>query len=141
MAKYKEAVGIGKYSPVVHFEMPYADKDRLAGFYANAFGWKMEKLGKDMGNYVTAATAETGADRMVKTPGTINGGFYPKESGAPLEPSVVIAVESLEAAMKKVEGAGGKLIGKPMDIPGVGKYIPFKDSEGNRVGMLQPKKM
>lgn len=25
-----------------------------------------------------------------------------------------------------------------MDIPGVGLYIAFKDTEGNGVGMLQP---
>jgi hypothetical protein len=25
-----------------------------------------------------------------------------------------------------------------MDIPGVGGYVSFTDSEGNRVGMLQP---
>jgi hypothetical protein len=25
-----------------------------------------------------------------------------------------------------------------MDIPGVGQYVSFTDTEGNRVGMLQP---
>jgi len=25
-----------------------------------------------------------------------------------------------------------------MEIPGVGKYVSFMDSEGNRVSMLQP---
>jgi hypothetical protein len=79
---------------------------------------------------------------MVKAPGTINGGFYPKESGAPVEPSVVIAVEDLEAAMKKVVAAGGKIISKaPEDIPGVGRWVSFRDTEGNRASMLQPKRM
>jgi len=40
--------------------------------------------------------------------------------------------------MKKVAGAGGILLGKPADIPGVGKYISFIDTEGNRASMLQP---
>jgi len=30
------------------------------------------------------------------------------------------------------------VLGEPMDIPGVGKYVSFVDSEGNRVSMLQP---
>jgi predicted enzyme related to lactoylglutathione lyase len=28
-----------------------------------------------------------------------------------------------------------------MDIPGIGKYASFKDTEGNIVGMLQPTPM
>ena len=49
-----------------------------------------------------------------------------------------IAVKNLDEAMKMVKAAGGKILGEPMDIPGIGKYIAFRDTEGNRVGMLQP---
>src|SRR5688572_28561643 len=77
-----------KSNPVVHFEMPYENAERLAKFYTNAFGWQMNKLGSDMGDYVTAATTETDENQMVKAPGTINGGFFPKTSGAPPQPSV-----------------------------------------------------
>jgi predicted enzyme related to lactoylglutathione lyase len=40
--------------------------------------------------------------------------------------------------MKNVEEAGGKVLGEPLDIPGVGLYVSFIDTEGNRVSMLQP---
>ncbi len=130
-----------KMNPVVHFEMPYENSERLTKFYDTVFGWKLNKLGKEMGNYVTAATTETDANRMVKTPGTINGGFYPKSSGAPLEPSVVIAVDNIEEAMAKITKQGGKVLGHPVDIPGVGKYVSFTDTEGNRASILQPTKM
>jgi predicted enzyme related to lactoylglutathione lyase len=40
--------------------------------------------------------------------------------------------------MKMVEKAGGKVLGEPLDIPGVGSYVAFIDTEGNRVSMLQP---
>ena len=59
-------------NPVVHFEMPYEDADRVAEFYKSAFGWDMVNIGEQMGNYITADTAETDENRMVKTPGTIN---------------------------------------------------------------------
>ncbi len=40
--------------------------------------------------------------------------------------------------MKKVAAAGGKIIGEPMEIPGIGTYVSFYDTEGNRASMLQP---
>lgn len=128
-------------NPVVHFEMPYEDKKRLVKFYTQAFGWQMQELGEEMGQYVTAATTEMDENRMIKRPGVINGGFYPKSPVAPMCPSVVIAVDSLKEAMKKVIDAGGKILEKPMEIPGIGQYVSFTDSEGNRVGLLQPRPM
>ena len=128
-----------KSNPVVHFEMPYEDHQRLMKFYSKAFGWELEKLDSQMGDYVTAATTETDNNRMVKTPGTINGGFFPKKTDWPAQyPSVVISVNNIKDAMKKVSDAGGKVLGDPMDIPGIGKYVSFTDSEGNRVSILQP---
>lgn len=124
--------------PVVHFEMPYEDADRIIEFYEKAFDWKMNRYGEDMGNYITAHTAETDENNMVKTPGTINGGFYPKRPDAP-QPCVVISVDDIQNAMKKVIEAGGTVFGEPMDIPGVGLYVTFSDTEGNYASMLQPK--
>jgi len=127
--------------PVVHFEMPYKDAARVSKFYTQAFGWDMVDIGKEMGNYITAETAETDENRMVKTPGAINGGFYPLSmSPQSTQPSVVISVDDLDQAMKDVEAAGGKLLGEPQDIPGIGKWVSFTDTEGNRVSILQPNK-
>jgi predicted enzyme related to lactoylglutathione lyase len=127
-----------KKSPVVHFEMPYEDHERLMKFYKQTFGWELNKFGADMGDYVTAATAETDENRMVKTPGTINGGFFPKSPEAPAMPSVVISVDDIKDSMKKIASAGGKVHGEPQQIPGVGLWVTFTDSEGNRVSILQP---
>ncbi len=132
---------MSKMNPVVHFEMPYEDVKRLQDFYTKAFGWQMSNTGEEMGHYVLAGTTETDANRMVKTPGTINGGFYSKATmpeGVAAIPSVVISVEDIKASMKKVTAAGGKLLGEPMEIPGIGKYVSFTDTEGNRVSILQP---
>lgn len=127
-----------KRNPVVHFEMPYENGERVAKFYSSVFGWELNETGKEMGDYITASTTETDKNRMVKTPGNINGGFYPKSSGAPTEPSVVIAVDNINEAMKKITSAGGKVLGEPIEIPTVGKYVSFIDSEGNRASILQP---
>jgi predicted enzyme related to lactoylglutathione lyase len=128
-----------KMCPVVHFEMPYEDRERMTTFYREAFGWQTQMLGPEMGRYVLATTTET-ADGRPTTPGAINGGFFPHAADRPGQhPSVVIAVEDIGAAMRDVAAAGGEVLGAPMEIPGVGRYVAFNDSEGNRVSMLQPK--
>lgn len=133
-----------KMNPVAHFEMPYKDKKRLAEFYEKTFGWQMQVMGEEMGHYVVASTTETDAPGgQPKNPGAINGGFFPHDPQKPgfQQPSVVVAVDNLAESMEMVKTAGGKILGEPMDIPGVGKFVSFEDSEGNRVGMLQPSQM
>lgn len=129
-------------NPVVHFEMPAEDRNRMAQFYANAFDWKTQMLGPDMGNYVVVQTTETSAEGRPTHPGAINGGFFEKRKDMPGQsPSIVIGVDNIEEAMKRVTKAGGKVLEEPMEIPGVGQYVAFIDTEGNQVSLLQPNKM
>lgn len=136
-------------NPVVHFEMGYFDGGRMKKFYETAFGWNLQQMGAEMGNYILAGTADTDANGMVQTPGTINGGFYQKtEDPLSHAPSVVISVPDINIAMNDVTANGGKILGamnesggvsmEPMMIPGVGLWISFQDTEGNRVSLLQP---
>jgi uncharacterized protein len=128
-----------KMNPVVHFEMPADDRKRMAEFYTRAFGWGTQQLGPEMGNYVVVTTGETDETGRPRHPGVINGGFFQKTADRPSQyPSVVIAVDNVQDSMKKVTAAGGRVLGEPMEIPGVGLYVSFVDTEGNRVSMLQP---
>lgn len=128
-----------KMSPVVHFEMPAEDRKRMADFYSRVFGWQTEMLGPEMGNYVLARTTECDRTGFPKEPGAINGGFFAKDPDMPAQfPSVVIAVDDIRASMKNVAKTGGEVLGEPMEIPGVGQYVSFFDTEGNRASMLQP---
>ena len=129
-------------NPVVHFEMPYDGIEWPTSIQRLSVG-NHQLLGPEMGNYVVVATSEndekTGRPR---NPGVINGGFFARTKDTHY-PSVVIAVEDIRQAMKKVLEAGGKVLGgqktgEPDAIPGVGLYVSFLDTEGNRVSMLQP---
>jgi len=132
-----EAGKMGKMNPVVHFEMPAEDLARVKRFYENVFGWNMNQLGPDMGNYLLATTSPMDEKNNYKEKGAINGGFYEKgEYGT--TPHIVIAVDDLNQFMRKVGESGGELIGEPTAIPGVGDFIMIRDTEGNRVGLLQP---
>ena len=95
------------------------------------------KLGPEMGQYLLVTTAQTDA-RPGAPAGAINGGLFPYKPDWPTQyPSIVIDVEDIHAAMARVGKAGGSVLGDPMEIPGIGRYVAFMDSEGNRNSMLQ----
>jgi len=94
--------------------------------------------GEEMGNYITAQTTDTDANNMVTRPGAINGGFFQKKPTMPAQvPSVVISVQDIKQAMESIKKAGGSVLGDPVEIPGIGTYVSFTDTEGNRVSLLQ----
>jgi predicted enzyme related to lactoylglutathione lyase len=129
-----------KMNPVVHFEMPAINRKRVKKFYETVFGWQMTQLGSDMGYYLMATTSPVDKNNMHKKKGAINGGFFQKEDNSTML-HVVISVDDLKKSMEMMKKSGGKILGKPMNIPSIGKFVMFKDTEGNRVGMLQAIKM
>ena len=132
-----------KKNPVVHFEMPVEDQKRVSEFYSKVFGWKMEQMGSEFAEYVVATTTESDEKTgRPTTPGAINGGFFKKDKNKPGQiPSVVISVNDIKEHMKKVKEAGGEVLGEPVEIPTIGWYVSFHDTEGNRVSLLQPAQM
>jgi len=125
-------------NPVIHFEMPAENRKRMASFYASIFGWQTQQLGPEMGDFVLVTTTESD-EHIPRKPGTINGGFYQKTDDKSQTTTVTIQVDNINEHMKKIEAAGGKLAGEPMEIPGVGLFVSFFDTEGNRVNLLQPR--
>ncbi|WP_422082122.1 VOC family protein [Ulvibacterium sp.] len=125
-------------NPVVHFEFPYKDGDRISTFYKTVFGWELTPLEKEFGSYILATTAET--DAKPGTPaGTINGGFFPIKPDWPGQyPSVVIGVGDIEESMRTINQHGGEVLGEPYNIPNFGLYVAFYDTEGNRNSIIQP---
>jgi len=113
---------------VIHFEIGVDNPDRAVKFYQDVFGWKIKNWGGPM-NYWLATTGkspEPGIDgalmeRWPSKEGTIN----------------TIGVSDLEASIKKVTEAGGKVIQEKQTIPGIGYFCYAKDVEGNTFGMMQ----
>ena len=121
---------------VVHFEIPASDFNKAKDFYGKVFGWGMQAWGDE---YLMAMTTEVDKEQKPTEMGGINGGFYKRKADFPAQyPSLVIAVDDIGESMKKVTDGGGKVLGEPMEIPGIGTYVSFLDTEGNRVSMMQP---
>jgi hypothetical protein len=133
-------------NPVIHFQMPSEDNKRVAEFYAKVFGWQTKQLGPDMGDYMLVTTAESNEKGMSKVPGAINGGFF-KKTKPDQGTGIVIQVDDIREAMKKVKEAGGTILGgmasktDPDDMPGIGLFASIIDTEGNHVGLMQPHNM
>ena len=120
-----------KMDPVIHFEMPAKDTERVRKFYESAFGWQTTPLGPSVEDFVLAFTIDTDEKtRMPKKRGAINGGFY-KKTEPDQNIRLTILVEDIREAMKKIEAAGGKVLGEPVEMPGVGLFADFMDTEGN----------
>ena len=87
-------------------------------------------------NYVMARSVDVDDRHMPKEPGAINGGILPRPKEAP-HPTLYVAVPSVNAAIKKVEGAGGRVVTPHTPIPGMGAYARIADTEGNVIGLFE----
>jgi predicted enzyme related to lactoylglutathione lyase len=65
-------------NPVVHFEMPAENMQRIADFYSKVFGWQPQMMDEEMGNYVVVTTSEADDNGRPKMPGTIKRRFLSK---------------------------------------------------------------
>jgi len=87
---------------VVHFEIPAENLERAKKFYSDNFGWKMNQLGPEVGNYVLVHTGPTDEHGMPQDRAFINGGLMPRDPSAS-SPVLVIAVADAEQTVEKAE--------------------------------------
>jgi uncharacterized protein len=119
---------------VVHFEIPFDDKQRAMKFYSDCFGWQLADMPQM--NYVMASTVAVDERQMPKEPGAINGGLFQRPKEAP-NPAIYVGVQSVDAALAKVTAAGGRIVTPRTPIPGMGAYARIADTEGNVVGLFE----
>lgn len=120
---------------VVHFDIPADDMKRAQKFYASLFGWEMKEM-PEM-SYTLVTTGKTNEKGMLQEPGMINGGMT-KRSDAMQTPFITVRVKDIEAMLKKVEEAGGKVVIGINEVQGMSLKVAYvKDTEGNTLGLAQ----
>ena len=122
---------------VVHFEIPVDDQERAKEFYSSIFEWEVNDA--DMGGgvvYTTVKTVPTDETMQPKESGAINGGIMKRSPDTPA-PVITIQVGSIDEALKKVEAEGGSTVQPRTEIPNMGAFAYFKDSEGNTMGLWE----
>jgi uncharacterized protein len=100
-------------------------------FYSKLFGWKIEEPRSDAGGYMLAKHA-----------GKDVAGLGPvQDPNGPSAWMIYIGTRDADAAAKKVEAAGGKVIAPPFDVFDQGRMAVFQDPSGAFISVWQPNKM
>lgn len=114
----------------IHFEL-YADNpERAAEFYADIFGWSVERWQGESGPGYWLLT--TGAESV---PG-INGDIQ-RRSDPAAATTLVLAVSSVDEYAAGIVAAGGSVLRPKFAVPGIGYAAYFRDTEGNSFGIFQ----
>lgn len=112
------------------FEIPVLDLDRASRFYQSVLGAPLQRMTMDGADMALFGRAETGV-----------GGCLLATGGTPapsMQGSLVYlnASPSLDAALARVETAGGRITTPKVQLPGdMGVFAHVTDTEGNRVGL------
>jgi predicted enzyme related to lactoylglutathione lyase len=120
---------------VVHFEIPADDVARAREFYGGVFGWQLREM-QEMDYTSVETTPVDQQTQLPLEPGAINGGLMKRTAQTPA-PVVTVDVESIDISLKEIEAAGGSTVQERTEIPGMGAFAYFKDSEGNVVGLWE----
>ncbi|MHA1461277.1 MAG: VOC family protein [Promethearchaeota archaeon] len=113
---------------VIHFEINADDPVRASKFYEDVFNWKIKKWEGPM-EYWTIDAGDEDEEG-------IGGGIQKREQP---EDQIFnyISVSSVDNFSKKIEESGGTLESPKLTVPGVGYFYMFKDTEGNKLGIMQ----
>jgi len=122
---------------VVHFEIPADDVDRAKEFYGSIFGWQLQTMQMEGGEYTIAMTTPIDEQSQLPTePGAINGGLMRRDEHTPT-PVITIEVDAIDDALQRIESQGGTVVRPRTAIPGMGAFGYFKDPEGNVMGLWE----
>jgi uncharacterized protein len=131
-------------SKVVHFEIPADDVERAKSFYGSVFGWELQTMQMETGEYTSVRTTPVDEQTQMPTePGAINGGLFQRDEAEQLDqvrfpgPVITIDVDGIDDALKQIEDKGGSTVTPRTAIPGMGAFAYFKDPEGNVMGLWE----
>jgi predicted enzyme related to lactoylglutathione lyase len=115
------------------FEMPADDVQRVSEFYRKVFSWTTPPMGEDATFALTVKADENGNATEV---GGINGGFHKRLGASDAGPVINIHVDDIDAKLKAVEAAGGRVIQPRTEVGEYGLSMAlFSDTEGNVMGV------
>jgi predicted enzyme related to lactoylglutathione lyase len=114
-------------------ELMTRDVEASKKFFGDALGWTFESMPTPAGGgtyWIAKAGDEPAAGLF-----PIGGEQFAQVPEAWLG---YIAVDDVDARVKKATKAGGKVMREPFDIPGVGRIAILLDSRGAAIGMMTP---
>lgn len=113
-------------------ELATRDAEAAKKFYSELLGWKLETSQAAGMNYTEIVVG----DKHV-------GGIYQldeaceEQANAPSRWMSYVAVDDVDAAARRTEELGGKVVMQPMDIPNVGRFCIINDPTGATISLIK----
>ena len=123
-----------RHFPFVVLEIEAENLQRARTFYASMFGWSFALSDVEAG----ALEAELGADQDTMVRVRLRPRNATGSAASASREGHSVCVHDLAPILAGVVAAGGQLIAGPVDVPGVGRRLYVRDSEGNEVAILEP---
>jgi uncharacterized protein len=117
---------------VEYFQIPADDISRAKEFYNKVFGWEMQKWNDSEQEYWMFQTKDDEGN-----PG-LGGGLMKRQSPQHTVTNF-ITVSSIEEYSSNIEQSGGKVIMPKTEIPNMGFFAVFLDTENNMFGIFEGK--
>ena len=116
-----------------YFDFTVSDLPVAREFFEEVLGWRFEKFPMPYEYYRIQAgpPEEPGIDGGI---GAIRDA--PTAEGRPLT-QVTMPVDDLDAVLKRVEDANGRIVEAKMPIPGIGWYATCAEPGGLNFGLIQ----
>jgi predicted enzyme related to lactoylglutathione lyase len=112
-------------------ELMTHDPERAKRFYADTIGWTYEAMPMPDGTYWVAKMGDTPV-----------GGIFPMSGpdfdGMPEQWMSYLAVDDVDARLKKATAAGAKIMKPPFDVPNVGRIAIVQEPGGAAIGWMTP---
>jgi len=111
-------------------ELMKRDIQAMAKFYTELLGWQAVDSGMPGMKYTLFNSGDKAAGGMMEMPAEI-------PAQVPAHWMAYIAVDDIDAVIKKAPDLGGKVLHGPQDVPGVGRFAVIQDPGGAVVSLLQ----
>ena len=114
-------------NPVTRLQIVAQVPERVAAFYRNVFGWK-----------VNVANALGYRELMSGKPNGIDGGVWPNAPGAPNLVQLFIEVDDVDAYVARAQKAGASVLVPPAQLPDGDRMAILLDVAGLSFGVFTP---
>ena len=112
-------------------ELMTRDVEKAKKFYGDTIGWSFDAMQSPMGTYWIAKMG----DKPV-------GGLFtltsPQFDGVPESWMAYLAVDDVDARVKKAQSLGAQLMRPIFDVPGVGRIAILREPGGAGIGWMTP---
>jgi predicted enzyme related to lactoylglutathione lyase len=112
-------------------ELVTRDVEKAKKFYGDVVGWTFDGMPMPDGTYWVAKMGDQPVGGLFPIAG-------PQWEGVPEHWMSYLAVDDVDARVKKATAAGAKLMRPAFDIPGVGRIAILTEPGGAGVGWITP---